>query len=402
MLTRLFTEGIGVAGRHFAEILAATTLGNVIGAFVTGIWLFEAIGTVSTLKLLIAITAVAIALVLFGIQRPFKHMRGAAAGLSAVAVLAALAIPGDYYKRFSVDGFQISSVVEGKNGVVSVVPTDRFFTLAAMFRTESGLAMTRFPVEGENYEAWRVNMAEAMALDPGFRPKRILVIGLGHAYGIRAMLDFPFVEEVVVVEISDEIADVVKQTSFAEIGTIFDDPRVTLVLADGRRYVQKALGRNDRFDLIQVRINEPWRAGASNLFTVEFFASLERLLNPGGYVAVRAMASHVVTGLQMFDTAFWVSDHVHVYFTNATPNLDDAAAAPEIAGAFGAPIPGQSGQKPEVLHVVELSLDDFADSRINTDDWPILEYSILDKAARASDRQLLANRPLELLEVPVN
>ena len=57
------------------------------------------------------------------------------------------------------------------------------------------------------------------------------------------------------------------------------------MIADGRRFVQSAIARGEHYDLIQNKINEPWHAGSSNLFTEEFFAEEKELLRPGGYLS---------------------------------------------------------------------------------------------------------------------
>ncbi|MGX1786828.1 fused MFS/spermidine synthase [Bosea sp. NPDC055332] len=395
MLTKIATEKVGLAGGRFAEILAVTTLGNVFGAFVTGLWLVGALGTINTF--VVALVAIAVAILLVAHATGAQLSLRLAGTLAAICIAAALVMPHDYYKRFSFDRFNISEVVEGHNGVVSIVPTSRFFTLAAMFRTESGLAMHRYPEPSDNYQAWRINMAEAMAIDPTFRPKRVLVLGLGHAYGIRAMLDYEFVEKVVVVEISKEILDSARKYSTPDIARIFNDPRVEIVLEDGRRYIQKAYNRGERFDLVEDRINEPWRAGSSNLFSVEFFQAVKAILNPGGYLSIREMTSHIVTALSVFRTGFWAQEHVHAYFTDKDVRTPDPIAVPsEIRQPFLSLVPGQGGAKQEErgsLNYVRLSASQFPDVPRSTDDRPVLEYSWLRQMrGPLTDRVFLASQ----------
>jgi len=67
----------------------------------------------------------------------------------------------------------------------------------------------------------------------------------------------------------------------------FDDPRVALVIGDGRRYVETA---TEMFDVIIIDVVDAFDDGpATELYTEEFYRLLRRRLAPGGIVAVQAM-----------------------------------------------------------------------------------------------------------------
>jgi spermidine synthase len=66
------------------------------------------------------------------------------------------------------------------------------------------------------------------------------------------------------------------------------DPRVTHVIADGVRYVQRATGL---FDVILVNAPEPSTSGANRFYTIEFYESLKRILSRGGVVVTSVTAS---------------------------------------------------------------------------------------------------------------
>lgn len=202
--------------------------------------------------------------------------------------------------------------------------------------------MTRDPGPDDLYEAWRWNHSELMALDPNFRPKRVLIIGIGNAYLIDALLDIESIEHIDVVDISQEIVTAVKKHSKTSVQRIFNDARVNIIIADGRRFVQSALKHGDQYDLIQTKINEPWHAGGGNLFTIEFFNTQRKILSPGGYLGVRPLLGHLNDGLKVFDSAFWPG-YYHLFFKNGVFELPEKAiVSPDIKSAWYNTLPGRT------------------------------------------------------------
>jgi len=62
-------------------------------------------------------------------------------------------------------------------------------------------------------------------------------------------------------------------------GRPLEDPRVRVILDDGRTHL--SYGR-DRYDVIISEPSNPWMTGASDLFTAEFFHAANAALRPGG------------------------------------------------------------------------------------------------------------------------
>jgi spermidine synthase len=374
VLLRWMTRSIGEASDRFAALYTSYTMGNVVGVVVSGLILFERVGTGGT-AIFAILMACAGGLIVHLRDAPRRMV---ALGALAAAFMAAAMVPLNYYERFQLARYRISDVFEGQTGVATVVETGRFYTIIDINRTASASALAREPGPNDSYEAWRWNHTELMALDPGFRPRNILIIGLGHAYLIDALLDLPFVQKITVVELSREIADAVKAHTLTTTSRIFSDPRVDIVIADGRRFVQKALARGETYDLIQNKINEPWHAGSGNLFTVEFFRTQRRLLAPNGYLGVRPLAGHLIDGLKVFDDAVWPG-YYHMFFKNgALPDMAVARITPDIRAAWTQLIPGRansSGPRVQTLSVVKLPCCGFGNGvRHNTDDHPTFEY----------------------------
>ncbi|OPZ07145.1 MAG: Spermidine synthase [candidate division BRC1 bacterium ADurb.BinA364] len=114
-------------------------------------------------------------------------------------------------------------------------------------------------------------------LRPG--PKQAMVIGLGGGVTLASVLKHRSVERVDMVEINNAVVEAVK-LHFGEINDhALDDPRVNLILADGRNHVTLT----DRtYDLMVSVPSNPWMAGIANLFTTEFFTLCRDRLSENG------------------------------------------------------------------------------------------------------------------------
>lgn len=374
---RLLTDRVENAGNRFARVYTLYTVGNVIGAFLCGIVMLPLLGTgASAMITVLVLGAGAFLLLMF--QRSRAASRPKAWLAAGIGVLLAFLVPLDYYRSFALGNYAVAEVFEGRTGVATVVPTSKFYTIVDMNRTASASALRADPRAEDLYQAWRWNHSELMAFDDAFRPRHILVIGIGHAYLIDAMLDLPFVEKITVVDISAEVVEAVRKHTATSTRRIFEDPRVEVVVADGRRFVQSAIRRGQSYDLIQNKINEPWHAGSSNLFTEEFFAEEKKALRPGGYLSTRPLTGHLTDGLKVFGNALW-GGYYHMYFKNGHVAVPPAAVVtPDIRTAWHAALPGQEAVQPVARAILPMtvfrSVPDELRTDANTDDRPTFEY----------------------------
>ena len=111
------------------------------------------------------------------------------------------------------------------------------------------------------------------------KPERVANIGLGGGFTLGAITTHPEPREIVQVELDPLVVDATR-TWFSEAnGRALDDPRVRVVIDDGRSFVERG---TDTFDVI---ISEPpniWVSGVSGLFTQEFYEAVSKRLKPGG------------------------------------------------------------------------------------------------------------------------
>ncbi|MCP4663713.1 MAG: methyltransferase, partial [bacterium] len=110
-------------------------------------------------------------------------------------------------------------------------------------------------------------------------PRRVLAIGLGGGFTLRALLSHAEPAEVTMVEIDPQVTAAAREFFGARNRNVLDDPRVRIVTNDGRNFLDSSARR---FDVIASEPPNIWVAGVSGLFTQEFYRSVDSHLNPGG------------------------------------------------------------------------------------------------------------------------
>jgi spermidine synthase len=110
---------------------------------------------------------------------------------------------------------------------------------------------------------------------------RAAVIGYGSGTSAGAMLRYPDLESLDVIEIESGIIDASKYFESINHNPL-GDPRTNLVLEDGRIHMAYT---NKVYDVIASEPSNPWISGISNLFTVDFYHTARRHLASGGIFA---------------------------------------------------------------------------------------------------------------------
>jgi spermidine synthase len=110
-------------------------------------------------------------------------------------------------------------------------------------------------------------------------PRRVLTIGLGGGFTLQAIVHHPEPERITAVEIDPLVVDAARRHFAAYTDHALDDPRVEVVTADGRNFIDRA---GERWDVITSEPPNIWVAGVSGLFTREFYRAAADRLAPGG------------------------------------------------------------------------------------------------------------------------
>ena len=125
------------------------------------------------------------------------------------------------------------------------------------------------------------NMVHVAAVShPG--PASALVVGGGDGGAAEELLKHSSMRRVVMAELDAEVVAAAREHLPAIHNGVFDDPRLEVVIDDGKRYVEQC---SERFDQIVLDLTDPF-GPARPLYTETFFAACRRILNPDGLLSL--------------------------------------------------------------------------------------------------------------------
>jgi spermidine synthase len=119
------------------------------------------------------------------------------------------------------------------------------------------------------------------------------VIGLGSGMTSHMLLGSPTLERLVTVEIEPEMLRAASHFYPAN-RRVYEDDRSVFAIDDARSYFASG---GQTYDVIVAEPSNPWVAGVSGLFTVEFYAALSRYLSDGGVLGQWLHINEIDDGL---------------------------------------------------------------------------------------------------------
>jgi len=142
-------------------------------------------------------------------------------------------------------------------------------------------------------------------------PRQVCIIGGGDGGLLREVLRHDDVEHVDLVELDSAVIEM-SRAHMPFLGVSFDDPRVTVHLADGATFVNEL--EADHYDLILVDSTDPIGPGTV-LFQEPFYRAIRRALRSDGVMAAQAMSPWLqrVEQHEMFTNLGRVWPHVLAY-----------------------------------------------------------------------------------------
>lgn len=412
-------ERSGDASRASGRLLAANTLGALLGSLGVAFFLVPALGVEATLLAIAGVAAltstialrasagertsarvlamtgplacfVAVLLLRPSIDLPFL-LRASQSPLDAV-----LLGPDESWRE------NLVFLREGRNTTVTVRRERAALSLFNDGRPESGFAA------GD--PGFGAELATLGAL-PGLfaeRTEHALIIGLGAGHTTSVALASGF-ERVTVVELEEAVVEASRLLYDArERPFPLDDPRAELVIDDARNRI--VLAAPESLDAVISQPSHPWLAGSSALYTAEFFEEVSRALRPGGVLAlwvnlfrmdVASMKSVLATLRDAFPhvAGFVVEETSLVLLAGDRPlrwdlaraRWGDVAAAREFLAPTGVPTVDALAAR------VEIASDAIARTTSGAprieDDRPLLEFQL----ARIPNGHELALRDIDAL-----
>jgi len=294
-------------GGPIGSTYAWNTIGNVLGAISTSVLLLPTLGLLGSFHLSLACNALAgLGLLLVCDSVPLTKRLGAVgvtAAVGSVYLLAGLAWPDPInlganhlslrtgpqssldprqramHPASSFESWKRTYVAGERDDEVLYFGEDSHTTvLVVEARGRRMLYVNGKPDASTTVEDLETQLLVAHA--PLFLAPEagsVLVIGHGSGITLGSALSHP-IESVDVVEISRSVIEA--DASFAgDNFAALSDPRVRVYEEDGQSFLRTT---PRRYDLIISEPSNPWMAGVSDLFTVDFFEAARDRLEPGG------------------------------------------------------------------------------------------------------------------------
>jgi spermidine synthase len=415
LAAQMVVRRVGESGRKIGVLYGFNTVGAIAGSFIGAFILIPFVGLQKGMLIVAIVNVLAGLLQLTLATRPRPAVRGLGGAVVVGLVLCAAMLVSPWkltyinsgafayanaYERVAdvraaLDAYQPIFYREGPTATVAVVRSP----LDTLMLTIDGKTDASTGQHADMSTQILLSHLPALFAE---RPHDALLIGLGSGVSLGSLLLHP-VSHVDVVEISEAVVQASNCFRAYNHGPL-DDPRVNLIVDDGRNHLERT---SRRYDLIVSQPSNPWITGVANLFTREYYHLLANRLNERG-VACQWVPSYlmskemVATIAKTFASEFpcmsiWTSgvvgdlfligskSELKLNYTEFLERLADFGIDADLA-RIGMNDPGLLAKtfKLGPLGVREFLAEFPADLPLNTDLRPIVEF--------AAPRFLLAPR----------
>ena len=403
LVSRVATAELRRTGRSVGAVFSVNTLGTVLGAAVSGLWLLPQLGLARTLALGIALNSAVGLVVLARRRRALLPVLGVAVPALTVAlvVLAGLLFEKPWEAAF-IQGLWRIAPLPSREVYRKVVEETRVeyyrdgagSTVAITGGTLNGRPQFTLTVNGKpdagtfrDVPTQLLSGHLPMLLRPGSR--EVLVIGLGSGMTAGAVSCHPGLERLDIVEISPEVVEASR--FFRNYNAdVLNQPKVHLTVDDAKSFL---LVNEQRYDVIISEPSNPWMAGVAGVFSLEYYQRCRTRLQPDGLMVqwIQAYESNdevLQTVLKTFGSVF---PHLSVW--SATPGDLIVVGSAQPVNADLASMPARLAEPrvrldlermdlfrlPVLLSREIISADNAphlaeARTRVHSDYYPILEY----------------------------
>lgn len=280
-------------GRAVGAVLSVNTIGAILGAAASGFLLIYLFGVERSLQMIMAINAAWGLLVVARLHR--SPAPAAAVGAVSLAVLLFLAFDSGSLRIWDAKFFAVfrnnqPEAFDTRDKIRDAVENTR-----VLFSDEGvNATISVIKVRGGGDQALLVNGKVVASNTPQDRqcqltlghlplllhrdPKKVLVVGLGTGMTLGAVSVHQRVEELTLVEMEPHVLPAAR-TFGAYNHQVLDDPKLRIVINDGRNHL---LTTTDRYDVITADPIHPWTQGSGYLYTSEYFKLAAERLRPGG------------------------------------------------------------------------------------------------------------------------
>ncbi len=346
-------------GRGVGLLYLSNILGSTLGSFLVGFVVLDHWSTRATSVFLLAL-GVAIAFVFAAFAGPRARKGFLAAECLVCVALAACAGPlfSNMYERLLFRNtykpeMHFAETVENREGVIAVYRGKMELPYEVETVFGGGVYDGRFNTGllHDSNGLFRVYAVTAM----GPTPRHVLMIGLASGSWAQVLANDPDVEDFTIVEINPGYLPLIRER--AEVANLLTNPKVHIVIDDGRRWL---VAHPQRFDDIVMNTTYNWRANSTNLLSVEFLRLARAHLNPGGFLFYNTTFSReaLATGISEFPYALRISSFLAVSDSPLHLDKDRWRAVLSAYRIDGQPVfdlrdPSQRAAMEKVLHLAD-------------------------------------------------
>lgn len=277
LVTYLGMKDENSEGRTVGTIYFFNVSGNVLGGIATGFLLLPVFKTTGTLTAFTFINAI---FLIGAIDKNNRRSVVVKSSILAAVILFSLfffpdnskfyeAIHSPYPDRFHKEKYNVC-IEEGRESVVVTYYDD-----TAVYRNYINGSNHGFrpglPYFYETFETVKYCR----------NPENVLVIGFGAGSIVEAVLKCPATKTVTLVEINKTLLDNFEKID--EIKAILHNPKLTVLIEDGRRFLNS---KPTKYDVIFLDPLRTQTAYSNNIHSKNFFELVKSRLNPGGVMMV--------------------------------------------------------------------------------------------------------------------
>lgn len=267
-------------GADVGRLTVANTMGSVVGSILFG---FVVLARLGSQRSLVLVALAYLGFAAFSARHVVPRLRLRALGLVASGVVVAILLPKWNLARLT-SGTNVyfdEGVVP--NGVVEMIKEDVHGGVTTIVRDAAGnrTLLTNGKFQGNDSLELRDNRGFAhLPVLFAKKHERAMVIGLGTGVSAGTMAAYDF-KQIDVIELSPAIVDTALDQFKGVNHDVMRDPRVRLLVEDGRNVL---LTGREKYDVISLEVSSIWFAGAANLYNFEFYDLASKHLEPGGVI----------------------------------------------------------------------------------------------------------------------
>lgn len=218
-----------------------------------------------------------------------------------IVPLALTFLPEKIFHEFSKNSYQENIypnfIMENKHGVIQVYENNKDQVVFGANVYDGKLNTNIF------HNSNGIDRAYLIAtLNP--KAENILVIGLSTGSWAKVLSFMPNIKKMTIIEINPNYIELIKL--YPEVKGLLDDPRVEIVVDDGRKWLKK--NSINKFDTILMNTSWHWRAYSSNLLSQNFIKIINQNLKENGLAFYNTTES-----MNTYATAKTVFPYVYQY-----------------------------------------------------------------------------------------